>query len=90
MSSEVFAVALAIEVLRTEGVPPIISDCQAVVQAFANLKQHAWYMSKSACMWRSSEINRIPAIQKVKAHVSQQEAKELGLEEHWFGNDTAY
>jgi hypothetical protein len=90
VSSEFFAFALAADVLPLEGqVPPIVSDCQAVVQAFANLARHSDYRSKFAGMWKTPNIARIPACLKVKAHLCQHEAKELGLEAFWYGNDRA-
>ena len=90
VASEFYAFALAAEVMPKSGeMPPIISDCQAVVQAFANLARHADYRSKFAGMWRSPDIERVIACKKVKAHLCQQEAIQLGLEEDWFGNDNA-
>ncbi len=90
VASEFYAFALAAEALPKSGrMPPIISDCQAVVQAFANLDRHADYRSKFAGMWRSPDIERVPDCKKVKAHLCQQEAILLGLEADWFGNDKA-
>ncbi len=90
VASEFYAFALAADSLPKEGqIPEIVSDCQAVVQAFANLDRHADYRSKFAGMWRNADIKRVPFCKKVKAHLCQQEAIELGLEEDWFGNDKA-
>ena len=90
VSSGLFAFALAAEVLPSTGqVHPIVSDCQAVVQAFSNIDRHADYRSQFAGMWISDNIARIPACHKAKAHLVQHEAQALGLEDYWFGNDKA-
>jgi hypothetical protein len=63
----------------------LVLDCQALIHISARPPQ---YSSKYAGPFRESVLQHTDFI-KIKAHMTQEAARSLGLEEAWFGNDRA-
>ena len=90
MCSEFLAVKTVADQLATHKVmnATIVTDCQAVQTLFYNSEMMG-YKVKFAGAWKGPELSTIKTIEKVKAHLTKQEAIERGQEHWWDGNQRA-
>ena len=66
----------------------VVTDCQAVQTLFYNSEMMG-YKVKFAGAWKGPELNSVTKVEKVKAHLTLQEAAERGQEQWWDGNHRA-
>ena len=88
--SEFLAVKTVADQLATHNVKEatVVTDCQAVQTLFYN-NEMMGYRVKFAGAWKGPELSTIKKIEKVKAHLTKQEAKDRGQEHWWEGNQRA-
>ncbi len=67
----------------------IISDCQAVVSAFAHPHLYQGYRAKFGGLWREPGLLAVYEVLKTPAHRTREEAIAQNDEANWFGNDKA-
>ncbi len=67
----------------------VISDCQAVVSAFAHPHLHQGYRAKYGGLWREPGLLAVNEVLKTPAHRTREEAIAQNDEDNWFGNDKA-
>jgi hypothetical protein len=67
----------------------VISDCQAVVSAFAHPHLYQGYRAKFGGLWREPGLAAVSQVLKTPAHRTLDEAIAQNDQANWFGNDKA-
>ncbi len=92
VAAEHIAIHLVFRFVRPSEAGPtatVISDCQAVVSAFAHPHLHHGYRAKYGGLWREPGLLAIKDVLKTPAHRTREEAIAQNDEANWFGNDKA-
>jgi hypothetical protein len=88
LAAEIAIQRLTSDPSHTELDTELVADCQAFIRALSRGPSDSSYKCKFAGHHKGANTARIVPV-KVKAHLSEQAAKDLGCHQHWFGNDRA-
>ena len=61
----------------------IVTDCAAVLNGFNHQQRHFGYRSKYAGLWREEGFCQIAKVEKMAAHLTQEQAKHRSLGHNW-------
>jgi hypothetical protein len=88
LAAEIAIQRLTADPMHTETDTELVADCLAVIRALSGGPTDSSYKCKFAGHYKGANTARIVPV-KMKAHLSEQAAKDFGCHQHWFGNERA-